>query len=454
MSYPVSFGTVNKRVNSTKNIYTPQFTANCNIKEPCDFYNPVFTCQGNFPETANYMYASTVGFGGKYYWITGISFVMGHWEISGKCDVLATYRDAIGTQGFYLARSSAAPLSNIADPYVVVESTPVSNRLIDAMGFSPTGSYIICCAGTTGNRFYMLSEASWQQLYASVFSSGFLQDYKTFWDSVVQEINNTVFKPQDYIISAKWVPVNAIGASTQISLGYTNTGIVGNAVGAGQIIFTKEITWNILAHPQSAAVGGFLNSNMYRKLSLALPGYGNMILDSDVAANCPWLHIIAQMDVTGTLTYSIDLQNADGSFIGFHTYVCTDLSTDAGFSTTKSGVSNAVTSVALGAATGGMIGAIAGAGAAVQNLAPQVERASSGGSRSVLAGGANVILSETSYLVKPIDAGRIGRPFCITAAPATYPGYIQCANASAELMAPMVEIEEVNSYLNGGFYYE
>lgn len=451
-AYTVSFGSTAKRVNSTLQTYTEVISASCYLKEPCDFYNPTFTYQGAFPENLNYMFVAAIS---RYYWITSINFVLGHWEIIGKIDAMATYKTDIGAEYFYITRASAAIPSRLPDPYAVVLSDPVISRKSDSIGLSATGCYVICCVGSSNNKFFMLSEAEWEGLYSQVYSSGFLQSYYNIWDQIVQDVGNAVLKPEDYIISAKWLPCPVQGTMQSIQLGFFNTAVQGGAIDPGTIVFTRWFNnWVIPSHPQAAAYGAYLNGNAYRKINLALPGYGNLVIDADVAAACPYLDIVAEMDITGCMTYSIDLRNGNGDS-GYHTYVTTDLSTDAGFAVSRSGISNAVAAVATGALVGGGIGAlIQGAGSVVTNLVPQVERASSGGSRSVLAGGGLVILTVVNYEIQTPAPAAFGYPLCLYGRPSDYPGFIKCQDASIACRGTQAEIEEINSYLNGGFFYE
>lgn len=453
MAHVVQFGAINKKVNSTKNTITVLTTETCNLKEPCDIYNPVFTVQPiasvNWSQI-NYMYVADFS---RYYWVTEVRFVLGHWEIVGKCDVLASFKGDIGTQPFYITRAEKAPLSAIPDPYAVIKTNPSVNNMTHGALFNTAGSYIVCCAGDTGNRFYMLPEAQWRSLYAAVFTSGFMNDYYTFWDALIQEVNNVVFKPEDYVLSAIWVPVATTGQSEQIKLGYTNTGVTGFAITPGTLIWSVSEEWTIPQHPQAGTVGSYLNSSHYRNLSLALPGYGNIILDPDIAAACPIVDIDAAMDVTGTVTYSVGLCETAG-VPKWRTTVCTNLSADAGFTTTRAGVTNAITSVGKGAMMGGLGGAMVGAAAGFFTGMPQVERISSGGSRSVAIGREAIILTITDYLIEPPYDVSQGTPYCGVSTPGTLTGYMKCQDASIQCTGTQVEIEEINSFLNGGFIYE
>ena len=456
MAYTVSFGTIKKRINSTSQTYTVSFSASCNLKEPCDTYNPVFTVQGAFPETANYMYVSEWA---KYYWITGVSFVLGHWEVTGKCDVLATYKADIGAQSFYVVRSFSGVPSEIPDPYAVMLSNPYVDNYVESIGLDGTGTYVICCAGTSGNKFYMMREADWQTLYASVYSSAFLQSYKNAWDMIVQEVTNAILKPEDYIIYAKWLPVSPSGTPTaSVSLGFDNVAM-NNAfiVAPSTLLLTHTMNYVIPDHIQAGQHGSFLNGAQYRRISVRLPGYGNIILDPDIAHAAPYLSISAQMDITGVLTYRISLSKV-GGILAWETSVCTDLSTDAGFSESRSNISNAV--AAIGGTVTGMAGGaplagiLAGAGSIATSMVPQVERASAGGSRSAVAAGTNIVVTVENYRIRPVDKETHGYPYCLYQRISALPGYNKCADASVSCGGSQVEIEEINSFLNGGFYYE
>ena len=443
MAYQVDFGTISKKENSTANGFTVQASASCSLKDPSDLYAPVFTYQGDFPITANYMHVPAMR---RYYWITATTFVLGHWEITGKVDVLASFKAEIGATPCYILRSSHSHAGDIPDPLAVAQTSPTINRLADGLGLSGPGSFVVCCAGKNGNAFYMLDAAAWQRLYSIVYTSGFLVDYYNVWDAVVQDVSNAILNPDDYIINAKWVPAPVTGAATEISLGFTNTGVTGHLVQPGTSIFIRVFTWTIPQHPQAATYGTYLNGNMYRKITLHLPGYGNMVLDADALATNATLTITAEMDITGCLSYSVD-------YAGIHCYVVCDLSCDAGFSVTKSGISNALASIAanppasLGDLANGVMSAAIGA-------IPQVERASSGGSRSALVAGQLVICTIVNYTIMPPAPDAQGLPLCVLGTPANYPGYLKIASPSVIAPATQTELDEINAHMERGFFYE
>lgn len=451
MAYQVDFGIINKKVNSTSEGFTVNFSATCNLKIPCDVMQPVFLVQGAFPPTDNYFHVADFG---RYYWITGIRFNSGQWEITGITDVLASFKYEIGNQLQYIVRTSNVSLRNeeIIDSMALAGVRPTITYLSDTLGLNATGCFVVCCAGKNGNKYFMMDSGNWQALYAKVYTSGFLNDNYNVWQAITQDFCNTVLNPQDYIINAKWLPCGITGNAESISLGFTDTGVVGYSVTPGMAVFTRNISWAIPLHPQYATYGQFLNGNMFRKITLALPGYGNLVLDADALATDATLNIVAEMDITGVLTYSID-------YAGKHTYVCCDLSADAGYSVTKSSIGNALANAGeaagVGAAGGGVIGAVGMVAVnGILSAIPQVERASSGGSRSVLAGGGLIKCTIMYYTIQEFSGVKVGYACCRTLTPATCGGYIECKNASVQCTGTEDEINKINNYMNGGFYYE
>ena len=88
----VSIGTIDKRINSTKNTFSSSFSADCKLKEPCSMHNPVFLVQG-LSKSNFYNYAQ---FEGRYYWIDDIVYrTRDIQEVTCHLDPLATYKNAI-----------------------------------------------------------------------------------------------------------------------------------------------------------------------------------------------------------------------------------------------------------------------------------------------------------------------------------------------------------------------
>lgn len=95
----VSIGTMDKRINSTKQTFSSAFSADCKLKEPCSMEAPVFIVQG-LSKGSFYNYAS---FEGRYFWVDDIVYVTNNLqEVHCHLDPLATYKDDIKSTFAYV----------------------------------------------------------------------------------------------------------------------------------------------------------------------------------------------------------------------------------------------------------------------------------------------------------------------------------------------------------------
>lgn len=448
MAYAVNFGIIDKKVNSTAQGFTVNHSASCVLKEPSDVLNPTFTYQGAFNEKNNYFYVADFG---RYYWITSTTFVLGHWEITGKVDVLASFKTEIGASQQIVARSELLKDDKIIDTEIPILAKPMpAGPYTWAVNFDLVGSYIICVAGKNGNKFYILGKSAWEGLCARVYNSTFLTDYKNIWQSLVTDLQNIVLRPQDYIIRSLWVPFAVPqGAQSAIALGFTETDI-GGFVASPSFVWTGEYNLTIPDHPQLATYGDFVNSNIYRKLNLFLPGYGNIALDSDALSGTAFLQVKSACDLSGNLYYSVNCG-------GVVTCVSCNIGVDIGYNVTRANVGTALASVEGSAAdilSGNLLGAAAGIGSAVGSMLPHVEHASGGASAGVPAATPNIVLSGLFYMLDSLKLTRQGRAYNKMLQINATSGYLQCVNASVACPGTQSEIEEINAFLNGGFYYE
>lgn len=449
MAYTVHFGKITKKRNSTKDSMAILNISPCSLKMPSDILRPVFTFQGDFPLTANYMYVPDFN---RFYWITNTVFTYGHWEVSGQCDPLASYKNEIGASTQYILRSSAEYNTNLIDNLIPVETAPYSNTILSSMGLSIAGTYIVCAAGSTGNNYYLLTSSEWSSLYAKVFSSQFLQDYKNVWDAFVTEISNTVLKPDDYVISAIWIPFAVdSGESANISLGFTNTGVTGRIVHPGDVLHSHSVTLTVPDHPQKSTYGDFCNSNMFRKVSLTIPGYGTVPLNADALMDGNDVVFSYAVDVTGTVYANIQC-GATFTALSFK------VSTDAGFSVTRTDIPTALMSASIGAlsATANPIGLAQGIASALNSVYPSVERSCQGASGALASAGisSNLALTTVCYYLGEIPNSVSGRALCKVKTPAELGGYMQCQSPALDLAATATEMDEILRYMEGGFYYE
>lgn len=461
MAYNVTFGLTQKKVNSTSQLYITRATAICNLKTPCDILAPVFTFQGDFPENANYMYVSEWS---KYFWITSKTFREGRWEISGRIDALATYKTMIGMSTQFVVRSASAWNGLIADTKCTALSTVSADRTIIDIGMNPSGTYIIGVAGNTGTMYYACTKAQFDQLYRGVFSNSFLESliaqFANCADSVnaqrtEQQLNpvdmvlyNSLVDPGQYIQSAIWIPFSVGGDDAFINAGITTIG-AGKPVGAGQLVYQYNGSIALPLHPQTAALGGWVNGNRGRRATIYAPGVGTATIDM---SSCPESIFVGySVDITGGVTFL--------ARVGGQTIIRTgNVGVQVGLAEIKTDIGGAINSIVS-----------AGAGFAAENpsmflkgvmdgtkaLLPTVDTIATGSGRAIAASTPFIVLDTQTVTFQPDNATTQGKPLCQARTINTLSGYIECDNASLELPgASYDEITEVNGYLNGGFYFE
>ena len=136
-----------------------------------------------------------------------------------------------------------------------------------------------------------------------------------------------------------------------------------------------------------------------------------------------------------------------------------------GMLTAVGGLGASAAGLGLSAVTGNIGGVVASGvgimGAASSVLTSANHRSTSikgtNQGRSVFAD-VNIRLTQVSLDTEDIDDARYiarwGRPVGVTHAISNHSGYVQCEKASIEMAGETFEREEINSFLNSGFYYE
>lgn len=463
MAYTVSFGVMSKRENSTKQSYTEALSASCLLKETTDILNPTFSIQaqivGDTLLPCNYMYVADFG---RYYWITGIEFYHGVWYVSGETDVLATFKTEIGNTTTYILRAASQHNDRIIDGFYALENVPTGSPVWENTEFDTTGTVILTVLGNDNDTdsycYYAMYPATWARLYSVMYNSNFLSGIGTFWQGIFTDIFNTIINPGDFISSAIWLPIkydDIAGTPTNIFIANFQTSFVGKHITPNTLLCYKSKTLTLPDHPQEATMGVWLRGNRASKDSLLLPGYGTIVLDSDKIAAMAVRTISIQyaVDCSGAISYHVNYGGND-------VYCSADIGTPCGYGDLRPDFSQAVSSLLMAGASAvaGNIPAIAkGVLDATLATKPSVERISSGGSRTLPTVMPYFISNSTFYLLpaNAYDNAGSGRPLADTRQISTLSGYIVCCDTvSVECSGTRFEIEKINNYLSGGFYYE
>lgn len=130
----------------TKNL-TNAVSVTCKVTDNCDMLAPVLILDYNDAYiSSNYVHIPKWN---RYYTITGKTILNGGMmEVSCKCDVLMSHRNAILNSQIIAARSASSPEPFIPDPVCPDKGTVTYyTRRASATPFGTSGSYVLTVAG-------------------------------------------------------------------------------------------------------------------------------------------------------------------------------------------------------------------------------------------------------------------------------------------------------------------
>ena len=178
-----------------------------------------------------------------------------------------------------------------------------------------------------------------------------------------------------------------------------------------------------------------------------VPGIGD--INIDLGNNPGNMQIYYDCDVFGTVT-----------FVCRHSGQCIvrtgTVAAQVGIANITTNISGALTSIgsSIGTAlSGNPMMAAHGILSGLANALPHVETISTGNSRSIAAQPVIVASMQfTSFM--DCHPTRQGKPLCQSVQISTLDGYIECSHADVLCAALESEKQEINNFLDGGFYYE
>lgn len=467
MSYAVNFYTFSKRDNSTKRPTGSGTSLQCEIRYESSILSPVLQINTVIANPSNLNYAYIPEFN-RYYWINDWSYDRGFWIVRMSVDVLATYKDQIGSSELYVLRASSAYTPALPDgKYPMKNSVLTASASVGVndfhsdvwnLDFRSGGCYILGVTGGHGNyppngggvTYYALTPTELEWLLDFLFGGDFLTA-----DDISVELQKEIFNPFQYIVSCHWIPVDIASSSntiaTEIYLGYWHdSGVIGNyiPVNLRNILFTASLT--LPRHPQ-ASRGIYLNGRPYTELELHCFTFGSIPIDPAPFSESPNMALSIDLDVfTGTGFLTVDsptgkIVHRQAGQIG----VPVQLS-----QITQNLVNTAISTMeTVGSAfIGNWVGMVHGIVSASESLFPQVRTSGEVGSASAY----RMIPQVTAifHYVADDDPALLGKPLCSKMVINQLSGYVAVENGDIDSSATYNESNAVKSYLEGGFFYE
>lgn len=457
-----------KRKNSTKQP-TGGTSATVRLKEPCGVASPTFICSG-IPDSVKYVEAF-----GRYYFVSEVTHNGPEIEINCISDPMATFKSAIGSYTGFIEYSSHGN-DFINDP----RNSPTS--LVDASHnsfafnnsyFNTTGCYIlgILSDDTNGEggfiSYYAVDKTSIHQLSLVMYDSNFLQ-------RIVDQFNQV----QNCLVSCLWLPIDKSkisGSDEYIKIGRESTIINGKKISDRKLSTSTGLT--ALTFPSGCGGSGnqmlYIDKAPYTTGVLYLPFVGIVPLDLDLVSFTKSIQINMNIDLlTGDIVYRISTGGALVSTYNGNIATKMPLSASSydavgvanGALTTIGGIiGGIITTVGtegVGAAIG-VLSAAAGAIAGGAKIAKSLELHTMINGSASSAIGADLGLTPYYYIAHyqpSMTPGALrseqGSPYFDVGTVSSLAGFLKFNCASIQINGFESDRETINSYMNGGFYYE
>lgn len=452
MSITVSFTSSSKKINSTQQLVMPT-THECNFKNGCSMLTPTLLLELNtntFPDYTNFKIED------RYYNVTDIRSVRNNlFEVSGKVDVLATYKTDIGASTQYVVRAASESDGGITDVKypaknsVAFDSKPFTGELVTKI--NDTGFFVLGIKtrdSDSGLAFYILDKTNMVTLVDYMYAGQWCNA-----SDISVELQKMLCDPMDYISCCYWYPFSATNLTLDdsVTFGYFQSTALGYKLLESQRVQILYDTLTISTHPQAATRGKYLNGAPYTRATASIYGFGRIPLDTNKLVDSQTIGAYIRVDLFTGLA-ELSLASGQGDLAKVSTMFGVPIQLSQVTQDLVKPIASALDAAAA-IGRGDIIGATKGIGSAIiDGLSPQVQTTGSFGSKIAFEEIPH-IFSEWYEIVDEYNTD-IGRPLCKPKVINTLSGYIACENAEISLNATRNEIEEVQSYLNNGFFYE
>lgn len=431
-----------KRKNSTKIPTTPGVTKEVALKDHCTTMSPSFFVTG------------AVGYGylkawNNYYWITNIGFdINGHEYIDCQIDVLASWRTFIQSSIFYVERCSDVRYYNpdIKDTALSVEDLVEHHSQATTNVFFGVSTYVVRMLGrgTTGIQSFVSDGLSfWGDIFNPVFNT---PGYVNLEDLITAYVSD----PSKYVLGVYYTPFNngrMIGTETGIYCGWYDTGKRAKAL-SSNAVYKDTITLN---KPTGVYTDFRKTDNAFSHYTLFLPGIGTVPLSADIMDSELTLDLACDQH-TGDIIYQL---KAGGALVSSYNGNC--------YASLMVGNGDASNGGNIIKSTGEIITDIARHNAieTAKDVIDGLQQAISPtpsfiGSLTGVAGVEmkDAILSVFQKSSAEFPLQDYGRPCCKNLQLGLLTGFIKCGKASIDIASDLRIREEINDYLNTGFFME
>ena len=239
----------------------------------------------------------------RYYFIENWTYNGGLWIGSFTTDVLASFKDQIGRSTQFVSRAYSRYDASIIDTTYLTKTEDMERLYsgltpLDFWGADPltnNGLIVVGVIGASANglgptSFYAMSLGVFNSLMSQMLSNISWAGIST--TEISAELQKALINPIQYIVSAKWYPIDAGSFSqgaavTSVQLGYWSFNLTGTArllstVASSWVIRQSEVS--IPKSPQSLGNAGarlqYLNLSPFAEYTFKFLPFGIFPIDS------------------------------------------------------------------------------------------------------------------------------------------------------------------------------
>lgn len=472
----VTFYVISKRVNSTALPASSGTTYNGSLIDSTSLLSPSIRVNDAAMQTGSsvpaYNYAQ---FAGRYYWVTNWTYTSAGWIAEMTVDVLATYRTEIGASTQYVMRSSAEQNGYVVDtmwPVTADYSTQQQTAAGDAWWdvTAGSGAYVVGITGMASGSpdidtgmisYWAMSPEAFGDFRSALFDSS-LSIYKqtgSFGD-ISDDIVRMLADPFQYVVSCVWIPIMPSGTSSSgFSIGFWQFTTENTMVQISPFTsLFRTATITLPKHPLASDRGVYMSGAPFSKYSLNIPGIGYLSLDGSIIADAQRVTVVLSADaISGTAKVTVAAETTESSGTRssslYELQGCVGVPINLSRATMGANIVGGVFDMVAAAATASPSGIINAAVDSVSQFQPSISTIGNNGSFNYLRG--LVYINATFFVPADDNNSHRGRPLMEERQLSSLGGYILCQDGEISIAgATRSELDSINSYLTGGFFYE
>lgn len=437
-----------KRKNSTKRPIGQGTSVPCLLKSNTTFQNPVFKLKLSLDSALQYNYLQWAD---HYYFIgSTVSLNNDMVEISASEDLLATYRTEIGNYTCFIERSAKQTTLANDSMYIPtndwVSQSTIVGQPINTFVNGYARNYLLRTISLEGISTYYVTGSQLDDLMQ------FMYTYGSIPDVIDSALTRLLFNPFQYIVDLKWLPFRLssfLNIADTIKLGYWDSSVTGALINDATCTFSYDLS---LGNPLYADTDFRYYNASFSKYTVKLPFLG-VIPINPTKTHKGQLKATYNFDAVSGMA---DVWLTSGSDEYAHFQCQLAVPVQIGYATTNIGqLTTSLIDTATSAVTMNPIKATTSIVDAFQSVtAPEPNMLGTVGNISSILNNMDansICYACTSIVPDGTSEGYIdGTVRSISA----LSGFVKCRNASIQIAGFEGDQEQVNSYLNNGFYFE